>query len=106
MQNKMSSKEKVYSKKQEKLARYSKALSHPARIFILEFIASSKSMSCYSGEMAKVLPIARSTLSQHLTELKLSGLIYGEADPPYIKYCINTDVWNEARKMYKVFLSR
>ena len=102
----MGSKEKVYSKKQEKLARYSKALSHPARVFILDFIAGSKSMSCYSGDIVEVLPLARSTLSQHLTELKTAGLIYGEADPPYIKYCINKEAWDEARKMYKVFLNR
>lgn len=106
MQNKMSPKEKVYSKKQEKLARYSKAMSHPARIFILDFIADKKSMSCYSGDLAQVLPIARSTLSQHLTELKSAGLIYGEPDPPFIRYCIDRESWDEARKMYKLFLGR
>jgi ArsR family transcriptional regulator, arsenate/arsenite/antimonite-responsive transcriptional repressor len=102
----MGNKEKVYSKKQEKLARYSKALSHPARIFILDYIASSKAMSCYSGDLAKELTIARSTLSQHLTELKSAGLIYGESDPPFIRYCIDREAWDEARKMYKAFLSR
>jgi DNA-binding transcriptional ArsR family regulator len=102
----MRSKEKVYSKKQEKLARYSKALSHPARVFILDFIAGRKAMSCYSGDIVGVLPLARSTLSQHLTELKTAGLIYGEADPPFIKYCINREAWDEARKMYKTFLNR
>lgn len=106
MQNKMNNKEKVYSKKQEKLARYSKAMSHPARIFILDYIASSKSMCCYSGDIAGILPIARSTLSQHLTELKSAGLIYGEADPPFIRYCIDREAWDEARKMYKSFLNR
>jgi len=102
----MSGKEKVYSKKQEKLARYSKAMSHPARVFILDFIASSKSMSCYSGDIADVLTIARSTLSQHLAELKSAGLIYGESDPPFIRYFINREAWDEARKMYKSFLGR
>ncbi|HVN56685.1 MAG TPA: ArsR family transcriptional regulator [Bacteroidales bacterium] len=102
----MGGKEKVYSKKQEKLARYSKALSHPARIYILDFIASSKSMSCYSSELAENLTIARSTLSQHLTELKTAGLIYGEPDPPFIRYCIDREAWDEARKMYKAFLGR
>lgn len=106
MQNKMNSKSRVYSKKQERLARYSKALSHPARLFILDFIAGNKSKSCYSGDIAKELTIARSTLSQHLTELKSAGLIYGETDPPFIRYCINNEAWEEARKMYKSFLSR
>ena len=106
MQNIMSSKEKVYSKKQERLARYSKALGHPARVFILDFIASTKTMSCYSGELADNLTIARSTLSQHLTELKSAGLIVGEADPPFIRYCIDRESWDEARKMFKTFFAR
>jgi len=102
----MGNKERVYSRKQEKLARYSKALSHPARIFILDYVASTKSMSCYSGELADHLTIARSTLSQHLTELKTAGLIYGEADPPFIRYYIDKEAWEEARKMFKAFFSR
>ncbi len=102
----MSSREKVYSKKQERLSRYSKALSTPARIFILEHIASKKSMCCYSGELAGLMPIARSTLSQHLTELKTAGLIHGENDPPFIRYCIDTEAWEEARKMFKTFFGK
>jgi ArsR family transcriptional regulator, arsenate/arsenite/antimonite-responsive transcriptional repressor len=49
----------------------------------------------YSGDMAENLPIARSTLSQHLKELKEAGLIQGEINPPYIKYCINKTGWAE-----------
>jgi hypothetical protein len=56
--------------------------------------------------MAEELPIARSTLSQHLSELKAAGLIQGEINPPYIKYCINKTVWKEAMEIFSVFFNR
>jgi ArsR family transcriptional regulator len=83
--------------KQEKIARYGKALSNPTRVFILEYLANNLNKCCYSGDMAEILPIARSTLSEHLKELKNAGLIQGEINPPYIKYCINHENWEEAR---------
>jgi Mn-dependent DtxR family transcriptional regulator len=56
--------------------------------------------------MAEELPIARSTLSQHLSELKAAGLIQGEINPPYIKYCVNKEGWAEAKKLIRSFLKR
>jgi ArsR family transcriptional regulator, arsenate/arsenite/antimonite-responsive transcriptional repressor len=97
---------KFYTEKQEKLARYAKALSHSARVFILDYLANSLDKCCYSGDMAEELPIARSTLSEHLKELKKAGLIQGEINPPYIKYCINRQNWDEARAMLNDFFSR
>jgi ArsR family transcriptional regulator, arsenate/arsenite/antimonite-responsive transcriptional repressor len=92
-----------YTEKQKKLATYAKALGHPARIFILEKLASES--CCYSGDMAEEIPIARSTLSQHLNDLKKSGLIQGEIKPPKIKYCINYKNWMEAKKLFsEIFL--
>ncbi len=91
-----------YTERQVKLARYAKALSHPVRIQILEIL--SKHSCCYSGDIAEDLPIARSTLSQHLNELKDAGLIQGEYNPPKIKYCIKRDAWDEAKKLMKAFL--
>lgn len=85
-----------------KLARYAKALSHPVRIYILELLNSQS--CCYSGDLAEELPIARSTLSQHLKELKSAGLIQGEINPPKIKYCINREHWDEARALLRDFL--
>ncbi len=102
----MEIKVKVYTDKQEKIARYSKALGHPVRVFIMDFLVKNTDKCCYSGDMAEELPIARSTLSQHLKELKEAGLIQGEINPPYIKYCINKENWAEAREMFGKFFSR
>ncbi len=84
------------------MAKFSKAMSHPARIFILHRL-SLMNGCCTSGEMVDDIPIARSTLSQHLKELKLAGLIQGEINPPYIKYCINRENWKIARELFQDF---
>jgi len=94
---------KYYTENQEKVARYAKALSHPARVFVMEFLANNLNRCCYSGDMAEELPIARSTLSEHLKELKKAGLIQGEINPPYIKYCINPENWEEAKMLLREF---
>ncbi|MFW6043383.1 MAG: ArsR/SmtB family transcription factor [Marinilabiliaceae bacterium] len=87
--------------KQQKLARFAKALGHPVRIYILELL--SRQSCCYSGDLSQDLPIAKSTLSQHLKELKEAGLIQGEIEAPRIKYCINKESWEEAKKLFKDF---
>jgi len=93
---------KVFSDNQEKLARYAKALGHPVRVYVLELL--SKQSCCYSGDLSEELPIAKSTLSQHLKELKEAGLIQGEIELPRIKYCVNQKNWQEARRLFKEFL--
>ena len=79
-----------------KMAKIAKALSHPVRVHIVKKL-SGMNACCYSGDLVEELPIGRSTLSQHLKELKYAGLIQGEINPPYIKYCINRENWEEAR---------
>jgi ArsR family transcriptional regulator len=102
----MSEKETPLTDNQEKIARYGKALSNPIRVFILEYLANNLNKCCYSGDMAEILPIARSTLSEHLKELKNAGLIQGEINPPYIKYCINPENWEEARLTFAKFFKK
>jgi ArsR family transcriptional regulator len=102
----MVEKTKPITDKQEKTARYSKALSNPIRVFILEYLSENLNRCCYSGDMAEILPIARSTLSEHLKELKNAGLIQGEINPPYIRYCINTENWEEARLLFTEFFKK
>jgi ArsR family transcriptional regulator, arsenate/arsenite/antimonite-responsive transcriptional repressor len=92
-----------YSDDQIKLARFAKAMGHPARIKILEILSDRG--CCYSGNIADEFPIALSTLSQHLKELKGSGLIQGEINPPFIKYCINQENWKQAKLLLDTFLS-
>ena len=91
------------SPQQQRLARYAKALGHPVRIFVLETLAHQS--CCYSGDLTELLPIAKSTLSQHLKELKEAGLIQGEIEAPRIKYCINKENWNEAKSLFKELLA-
>ena len=102
----MAIKKNQYTPYQEKIAGYGKALSHPARVFIMNYLANNTDRCCYSGDMAENLPIARSTLSEHLKELKKAGLIQGEINPPYIKYCVNRENWGEARIMFAEFFNR
>ncbi len=102
----MATKRKYYTEEQERLAKIAKALSNPARVFILDFLAKNLDKCCYSGDMVDELPIARSTLSEHLKELKKSGLIQGEINPPYIKYCLNRENWMIARAMLDRFFDR
>ncbi|MGE0088929.1 MAG: ArsR/SmtB family transcription factor [Bacteroidales bacterium] len=92
------------TEKERKLARYSKALSHPIRVHILEILSNQS--CCYSGDLTEILPIAKSTLSQHLKELKNAGLIQGEVELPKIKYCLNRQNWDEAKKMMTSFFEK
>jgi ArsR family transcriptional regulator, arsenate/arsenite/antimonite-responsive transcriptional repressor len=88
-------KENYFSSTQIDTARFAKALSHPVRIAILELLNSQS--CCYHGDMAEELPIAKSTLSQHLNELKDAGLIKGTITAPTVKYCIDRENWALAR---------
>jgi DNA-binding transcriptional ArsR family regulator len=92
-------KKEIISEKQEKTARYAKAMGHPIRMYVLELL--SKQSCCYSGDLSDELPIVKSTLSQHLKELKEAGLIQGEIEAPRIKYCINKENWKEAQLLFR-----
>lgn len=94
----MSEEFKIYSEDQLKFARFAKAMGHPVRMYILELL--SKQTCCYSGDLSDVLPIAKSTLSQHLKELKDAGLIQGEIEAPKIKYCLNQNNWEDAKSLF------
>jgi DNA-binding transcriptional ArsR family regulator len=93
-----------YTSKQEQLARFAKALGHPARIAILEFLASQD--TCFFGDIHEVLPIAKATVSQHLKELKDAGLIQGEIETPKVRYCINRANWNLAKQLFCSFFDK
>ncbi len=90
-------KKDYFTDHQTDLARYAKALGHPVRIAILQLLNSQS--CCFHGDMAEELPIAKSTLSQHLNELKDAGLIQGTITPPTVKYCINRENWIIAKTL-------
>jgi ArsR family transcriptional regulator len=85
------------------LARFAKALGHPKRLEILRLLSNQK--CCYTGDLVEHLPIAQSTISQHLKELKSAGLICGEIEPPKTKYCIDTKNWEKAQTLFSSFLN-
>ncbi|MDL2221061.1 winged helix-turn-helix domain-containing protein [Parabacteroides sp. OttesenSCG-928-N08] len=90
------------TKEQEQIARFAKAMGHPIRIAILQMLADQT--CCFHGDMSELLPIAKSTLSQHLNELKDAGLIQGEITPPTVKYCINKENWLLVKQMLGSFI--
>lgn len=96
------SEKSAYTINQQQIARIAKALAHPTRVYVVEFL--SKQACCYSGDLTEVLPIAKSTLSQHLKELKDAGLIQGEIETPKIRYCLNKETWKMAQALFKNFL--
>ena len=93
--------DKKYCIKTETLAGFAKALGHPARIAIMKFLA--KQDTCYFGDIHEELPIAKATVSQHLSALKEAGLIQGEIETPKVKYCINHENWAYAQQLFEEF---
>ncbi len=88
-----------YEESTEDLAKLAKALAHPTRIAILKFL-ENQSCSC-TGDLMEVLPLAQSTISQHIKELKNAGLIEGELNPPKINYRINQENWTKAKLLFE-----
>jgi DNA-binding transcriptional ArsR family regulator len=93
-----------YKENTEELARFSKALAHPTRIAILKHLENQS--CCFTGDLVDVFPLAQSTISQHLKELKNAGLIQGELKPPKIKYCINQENWTKAKALFANFFDK
>ena len=88
----------TYSEDTTELAAFAKALGHPARIIILKYLSTQE--CCFTGDLLEVLPLAQSTVSQHLKELKSAGLIEGEVEPPKVRYCINQEKWKKAEALF------
>ena len=97
------SKNSAFSPEQNRLADLAKALAHPARIAILEFLAAKN--VCVCGDIVDELPLSQATVSQHLAELKRVGLIKGDIDGPRVCYCLNPKTMEEARTLLGRFLA-
>ena len=98
----------AYSKAEEfrvgdqALAEFAKAIAHPARIMILRTLASRK--QCICGELVEVLPLAQSTVSQHLKALREAGLIAGEIEGPRSCYCLDAKAVRKFGTLLRPFL--
>jgi DNA-binding transcriptional ArsR family regulator len=91
----------VFTDEQQQLARVAKALAHPARVAIIQLLASKT--TCISGDIAAELPLSRTTVSQHLQELKALDLIRGEIDGLTVCYCLNTELLRQVRQQFLAF---
>jgi DNA-binding transcriptional ArsR family regulator len=85
----------------QELARFAKVLSHPARLAILRYLAETK--TCISGDISDYLPLGRTTVSQHLKELRDTGLIHGEIDGLKINYCLCSIEINRSLELFENF---
>ena len=94
-------KNEEYTKLQKDVAKFAKAFSHPARVTIMELLV--KKCNCICNDLVESLPLAQSTVSQHLKVLKDAGLIDGIEKAPAIEYHLNKDKWLEAKRVMKDF---
>ena len=85
----------------QELSRFAKVLSHPARLAILKYLAETK--TCISGDISDYLPLSRTTVSQHLKELRDIGLIHGEIDGLKINYCLCSEEIERFLEMFENF---
>jgi DNA-binding transcriptional ArsR family regulator len=92
-----------YSEAEMQIAKFAKALSHPARVAILQLLIQKQ--SCICGDIVDELPIAQSTVSQHLKELKQAGLIKGNIDGASICYCVDTEVLHTVNQILNQVLA-
>ena len=96
-------KEKLFNDTQKRLAKLTKALSHPARIAIIQLLAQRE--SCICGDITDELPLAQSTVSQHLKALKEVGLIQGQIDGVRTCYCLDEKGVAELQELFNPFLN-
>jgi DNA-binding transcriptional ArsR family regulator len=93
----------AFTEQQQQLARVAKALAHPARVAIVQLLASKT--TCISGDIAAELPLSRTTVTQHLQELKALDLIRGEIDGLTVCYCLNTELLRQVQQQFAAFFT-
>lgn len=91
----------AFDKELQELASFAKVISHPARLAILKYLAETK--TCISGDISDKLPLSRTTVSQHLKELRDMGLIHGEIDGLKINYCLCNSCITEKLELFDTF---
>jgi len=96
-------KTEIFEEKMQDLAGLARALAHPARLSILRFLAETK--VCISGDISEYIPLSRSTVSQHLKELKKIGLIRGSVDGTKINYCLQKSTIDRMTEEFNRFFN-
>ncbi|MBA4166011.1 MAG: winged helix-turn-helix transcriptional regulator [Chitinophagaceae bacterium] len=91
----------LFTRQQNDIANIAKALGHPARIAILQYLV--KKNTCICGALVDQLGLAQATISQHLKELKTAGIIQGSIEGAAVCYCINPKVWKQYRELFTAF---
>jgi DNA-binding transcriptional ArsR family regulator len=94
-------KKEVFDSELQELSRFARAISHPARAAILQYLADTK--TCISGDISDHIPLSRSTVSQHLKELRDIGLINGEIDGLKINYCLCNSIVAKYKSLFDDF---
>jgi predicted transcriptional regulator len=94
----------LFSTDQNELAQLAKALAHPARIAILQYLLQSK--TCFNGTLVQELGLAQATISQHLRELKDVGLIQGSIEGASVSYCISPEKWVQIKNLFNGFFDQ
>jgi len=94
----------LFKKRQNRIAALAKAFDHPARVAILEYLLTNR--TCITNDLVSELPLSQSTISQHLKELKQTGIIKGEIEGPKRNYCIDERVWEETREVFITFFAK
>lgn len=97
------SKTNLFTEEQNRLAALAKAIGHPARIAILQHLVNTN--GCVCGDIVDKVPLSQSTISQHLKALKIAGIIKGNVEGASVCYCINEDVWKEAKQSFSLLFS-
>jgi len=87
-----------YSTQQVRIAELAKALAHPARVAIVQYLLKTK--ACVCGDLVDALPLSQSTVSQHLKAMKEAGIITGSVEPPKVCYCLNPAVLMELKAAF------
>lgn len=91
----------LFTKQQNDIANMAKAIAHPARIAILQYLV--KKNACVCGDLVEELGLAQATTSQHLKELKQAGIIQGSIEGTSVCYCIDPAVWKQYKNLFNTF---
>jgi DNA-binding transcriptional ArsR family regulator len=91
----------LFTKQQNDIAGMAKAIAHPARVAILQYLV--KKNACVGGDLVEELGLAQPTTSQHLKELKNAGIIQGTVEGTSVCYCINPKVWKQYKELFNHF---